>query len=117
MNFRLEKGSRRTYVVEVYADSAKYDLSGCRLKYMVKKNPEDPDTEALITKISDYTDQINIVAAVEGKAEIYITSDDTKVLEITTYNWGLALETADKQYYLNIASGTLQIIQPIVHSF
>jgi len=117
MNFILERGSRRTFVLIVYVNSARYDLSGCRLKYMVKRRIEDPDTEAKITKISDISTEINITNAIQGEAEIYIRAEDTKDLEIATYFWGIALETVDKQYYMNIASGTLQIIQPLIHTF
>lgn len=79
------------------ADGTAFNLAGCTVTMLVKKDIDDLDAEAVITKTG------NIVEAANGIVEFYIEPDDTNdatdLKDNVTYPVDFEVETGTGKLY------------------
>jgi len=93
------KGDDKTYELSVVdSDGTAVNLTGCTLKFTVKRYRTDAYTDAKIKKTSASEAEIKITDAAAGEAEIYVTDDDTKSLEAKTHWFDVELTKGGKIY-------------------
>lgn len=79
-NFKMYRGDTATFSVNVtYPNGNVYPLTGCTLFFTAKLDNSQPDSEALISKVST-NGGIGIIDAANGQAAVILDPADTNNL-------------------------------------
>jgi hypothetical protein len=96
----------RTIRITATKNGAPLDLTNARGVFVVKRQLDDSDAEALLTKktvtlAGGSDEQFKVTDAAGGKAEIYIVPADTASIEPGMYTYGIkVMVTGGKQFDL-----------------
>jgi hypothetical protein len=84
-SFEIVRGDDATIVVRVLDENDEpIDLTTYTIFFTAKKNPKDPDSDAVL--------QMEVDGEADGEVEINFTAEDTSVLKPRSYWWDVQLE-------------------------
>jgi len=123
MNIRLYRGDSRTWELTVTDSSGStFNLAGAAVWFTVKRDPDDPDDKAVISKATANIEggadtQILITDEEGGQAEIYLLPEDTENLKIPSYDfhYDVQVKTPGSKPY-TVISGRFRLLRDVSHS-
>lgn len=81
----LFRGDSHELDVAIAKDGVPLNITGCTLRFTAKRDKSDPDLEAVISKVSTDSSEIEITDALNGEATIHLVPGDTAALtQVTT---------------------------------
>lgn len=107
MKYVLIKGQTARIVSTVYTDEGLTvaNLTGALVRFMVKKNPADPDGSALLTK--NIGTGVTVISAAEGTLECALTASETNGLSYPSVYFEILVKLSNGTY---IRSGIEELI-------
>jgi len=106
-HLELNRKSTKTYELQFLRDGSGVDITGWTVYFTVKKNMEDTDLNAKITKVVTSHD-----SAATGKTLIELTSLDT---DITAENYYYSIDYLDDEGNEDILFwGKIRISEPVL---
>lgn len=107
MNISITRNNDRNLPITVKKDGAVIDITGWKFFLTVKKNPEDTDEQAIISKTVETHDD-----AVNGSTHIAINAADTAEESVGYYKFDiLAVDASSKRQ--SSKTGAFYIAQEI----
>jgi hypothetical protein len=95
----------RTLFVEVHYESgAAVDLSDSKIWFTVKQKTSDPDTSAILSKKNEAaggadTEILIVEPAENGQAQVFLTPDDTDLVNPGVYSYDVQVLLANGKTY------------------
>ena len=107
MKYFVNKGQTAKIESVVFTDDGltTANLNGSSIRFMLKKNPADPDSQALLTK--NIGSGIDITNATGGICQVTLTAADTNNLSYLSLYFEILVKLADGTY---IRTGMHEIV-------
>lgn len=98
----------KTLFVEVHYESgAAVDLSDSKIWFTVKQKTSDPDTSAILSKKNELaggadTEILIVEPAENGQAQVFLTPDDTDLVNPGVYSYDVQVLLANGKTYTTV---------------
>lgn len=110
------RGDDNVYNLNVVRNNVGVNISGAKLWFTAKLDQDDPDNEAMIKLNSaDNADQITIVDALNGLAQIVLKPSDTMLLEETALWFDVQMKEASGRV-TTVTAGIMKITKDVTAS-
>lgn len=108
-DFEMFRGDSAEFELTVTKDAAPVNLTGGQLRFSAKRSKDDPDADAVVSKVSTDTAQIEITNAAGGLATVKMVPADTEDLtEQTVLFYDVQFKDATNRIF-TLATGKLKV--------
>ena len=99
-------GTTKCFRIAITHDGGAPDITGDVVTFRMKDHPDNPDAEAVVTKVADVT-----TAGLQGVAIVALTPSETKNLEPRTYHYDIEWCTANGSEYVLDSGHVLVLVR------